>query len=83
MVVPVHAISVYRRSRGTAPLILNLGTLPQERNPELIEQEKGELQSRSGNFVGENNMVSLPGLRTLDHPTSSLVAIQTTLPQLH
>jgi len=25
-VVPVHAMKIYRRSRGIAPLILNLGT---------------------------------------------------------
>jgi len=74
--VPVHDIKIYRSSRGIAPLILSLGTrwewstsragrLSPGENPRYpLDMRLGDLQSQSGYFASEKNMLPLSRLES-------------------
>ena len=90
-VFPAHAMNAQRRSKGTAPLILDLGTtwevcgqvhaqatLSREQSPHDPINEAGCTPERTWTFLTRENSLSPIGNRTADHPAHRLITIQST-----
>jgi hypothetical protein len=80
--VPVHALKAYR-SRGTVPLIRNLGTIwrwvnftprplyPQEKTPVPIEQKAGRAPESVWAVLENRKYLAAAGIRTPNSPSRS------------
>jgi hypothetical protein len=59
--VPVKAMKAYRGRKGIAPLILNFGTTGKWEPRYPLYRRMGRLQSRSGCFGEDSNILPLSG----------------------